>query len=256
MKSLKLNNNYKAIIFDVDGTLIPNKEDGKPSKKVKEAVNKAQKILNVSIASARPSFLISHIFDALELKGPQIIFDGAQIVDVETGKIFYEQPVEQKSVDKICEIISSHGFTPFIADTNYNQFYEKKGLIEKPMNIFASSVSPQKAEKLISDLSKIPTINVHKIPAWEKGKVFVCASHAKATKQHAVLEYARILGINTHEIIAVGDGYNDFPLFMAAGFRVAMGNAVEDLKVIADYIAPAVEEDGVVDIIEKFIFKK
>ena len=61
------------------------------------------------------------------------------------------------------------------------------------------------------------------------------------------------LGINTHEIIGVGDGYNDFPLLMACGLKVAMGNAVEDLKAIADYIAPSVEEDGVADVIDKFI---
>lgn len=43
------------------------------------------------------------------------------------------------------------------------------------------------------------------------------------------------------------------PLLMACGLRVAMGNAVEDLKAIADYIAPPVENDGVADVIEKFI---
>lgn len=40
---------------------------------------------------------------------------------------------------------------------------------------------------------------------------------------------------------------------MASGLKVAMGNAVDDLKAIADYIAPSVNEDGIVDVIEKFI---
>ena len=57
-------------------------------------------------------------------------------------------------------------------------------------------------------------------------------------------------------MIAIGDGPNDFPMLMAAGFKVAMGNASDDLKAIADYIAPTVEKDGVVDVIEKFILKK
>lgn len=42
---------------------------------------------------------------------------------------------------------------------------------------------------------------------------------------------------------------------MACGFKVAMGNAVDEVKAIADYIAPPVEEDGVADVIEKFILK-
>ncbi|HXS15232.1 MAG TPA: HAD hydrolase family protein, partial [Candidatus Saccharimonadales bacterium] len=59
--------------------------------------------------------------------------------------------------------------------------------------------------------------------------------------------------ISTEEIIGIGDGHNDFPLLMACGLKVAMGNAVDDLKAIADYIAPSVDEDGVADVIEKFI---
>jgi hydroxymethylpyrimidine pyrophosphatase-like HAD family hydrolase len=54
-------------------------------------------------------------------------------------------------------------------------------------------------------------------------------------------------------MIGVGDGYNDFPLLEACGLKVAMGNALEDLKGIADYIAPSVDEDGVANVIEKFI---
>lgn len=76
---------------------------------------------------------------------------------------------------------------------------------------------------------------------------------AQAIKQHGILEVAEMLGISTHEIIGVGDGYNDFPLLMACGLKVAMGNAVSDLKEIADYIAPTVEEDGVADVIEEFV---
>jgi hydroxymethylpyrimidine pyrophosphatase-like HAD family hydrolase len=43
---------------------------------------------------------------------------------------------------------------------------------------------------------------------------------------------------------------------MASGLKVAMGNAIKDLKAIADYIAPSVEEDGVADVIEKFVLQQ
>lgn len=91
------------------------------------------------------------------------------------------------------------------------------------------------------------------MPSWSKGKVSLLISHTAATKQHAILKVAEILKIDTHEIIGVGDGYNDFPLLMACGLKIAMGNAVLELKEIADYIAPSVDEDGVAHIIEKFI---
>ena len=64
---------------------------------------------------------------------------------------------------------------------------------------------------------------------------------------------ANLLKIKTTEIIGVGDGYNDFPMLLACGLKVAMDNANDDLKAIADYIAPSVDDDGVADVIEKYI---
>lgn len=63
----------------------------------------------------------------------------------------------------------------------------------------------------------------------------------------------KTLGVKKKDIIAVGDGMNDLPLFKACGFKVAMGNANPELKALADYVAPNVEDDGIVDVIEKFI---
>lgn len=63
---------------------------------------------------------------------------------------------------------------------------------------------------------------------------------------------ARILGTQTTEIVGVGDSYNGIPLLQGCGLKIAMGNAVEELKVEADYIAPSVDNDGLVDVIEKY----
>ena len=45
-------------------------------------------------------------------------------------------------------------------------------------------------------------------------------------------------------MIGLGDGYNDIPLLSVCGFKVAMENAPEELKEIADVIVPIVEQDG------------
>ena len=105
----------------------------------------------------------------------------------------------------------------------------------------------------MQDLAQISTIALHKVPSWTPTKWGINITNSEVSKQHAIIEVAKILGIETHEIIGIGDGYNDFPLLMACGLKVAMGNAVPELKAIADYIAPSVEDDGVADVIEKFI---
>ncbi len=53
------------------------------------------------------------------------------------------------------------------------------------------------------------------------------------------------LGKTKEDIICFGDGPNDFDMFDASGYAVAMGNAMESVKAKADYITDAVEEDGI-----------
>ena len=55
---------------------------------------------------------------------------------------------------------------------------------------------------------------------------------------------AQELGIERSEIACIGDGENDLTMFRAAGMKMAMGNAVEELKRAADIVLPSNEKDG------------
>jgi len=244
---------YKALMLDLDGTTIPNRRDGMPSKKVREAIAKAGKVVNVGIATARPYFMTSDILDILELSGPLIINSGAEIIDHIDRKTLYEQPMRKKDILPICDLLNDLKVPFLIHDLQEDISFSKNYAPKKPSHIFIPDLTHGSANILIKKLENIPTIAIHKMPSWSKGKVSLLISHTAATKQHAILKVAEILKIDTHEIIGVGDGYNDFPLLMACGLKIAMGNAVLELKEIADYIAPSVDEDGVAHIIEKFI---
>jgi len=253
MKSSKFRKKYKTIIFDVDGTLVPNAEDGMPSKKVIEAINKAREKIHIGIASGRPYFMLSRIVELLKLSGPIIINNGAQIIDIATKEVIYEQLIDKKDVIETCLSFRKLKIPVYIQDGEKDIKFTKKYIPKQPFNVFGLRLESSKADLAITAISHLPSIAVHKIPGWKKGTEALLASHVRATKQYAILELAKYLNINTHDIIVVGDGHNDFPLFMAAGFRIAMGNAVPELKEIADYIAPSVEEDGVAHVIEKFV---
>ena len=80
--------------------------------------------------------------------------------------------------------------------------------------------------------------------------------HKDATKSKAIIALAHFWGIDQSEIVAFGDDLNDLDMLSHAGIGVAMGNAVDELKVIADYICLSNEEDGVAEwIIKKEILK-
>jgi hydroxymethylpyrimidine pyrophosphatase-like HAD family hydrolase len=54
-------------------------------------------------------------------------------------------------------------------------------------------------------------------------------------------------------VIACGDGFNDISMVEYAAIGVAMGNAQQAVKDVADYITATNDEDGLVEVIEKFI---
>jgi len=244
---------YKAIIFDIDGTLIPNRKDAMPSKKVIEAVGKAAKKINVGVATSRPYFLAKNIIEKLELTIPCVVTGGAQIFDPISNKYLLEHMLSKDDVLKIGEIADKVNIPMIIFDDGQDYHFDKNYIPGRPFQVWIHAIETSLAEKFIKKVSRIPTISILKVISWQKNKIDVIIANPSATKQHAISEIAKLLNIKTHQIIGVGDGYNDFPLLMACGFKIAMGNANEELKQIADYVAPSVEEDGVAHIVEKFI---
>ena len=90
-------------------------------------------------------------------------------------------------------------------------------------------------------------------PVYESNYIDIFTTHPNSTKQHAILKFSQILEIDPKDIMGIGDGYNDMPLLMACGLKVAVGNAINDLKEIADYIAPPVIDDGFAYAVRKLI---
>lgn len=244
---------YKAIILDVDETLMPNKVDGYPSSRVTASIIKAKEKLHVGVASARTVAYASHLFDHLQLSGPFILLGGCYIVDAQSKKILSKHAIANEDLHEICKILKKTKRNFFLDELDRKITFNSSRPPKDILNIYIPDLDLELADSIKLTLSHLSNINVHTATDWGNNRFALNISHAQVSKQRAILELANILGISTEEIIGVGDGYNDFPLLMACGLKIAMGNAVPELKVIADYIAPPVEEDGVAEVIEKFV---
>ena len=77
-----------------------------------------------------------------------------------------------------------------------------------------------------------------------------------ATKKNAIKMLADYLCIKQSEIIAIGDGGNDIPMFEVSGLKNAMQNSIDIVKEKADYITSSNNESGVAKAIKKFIFNE
>lgn len=264
---------YKAILIDFDGSLSP--VGHVLSSRLRRALGEAKKKVIVSLATGRCfQGRIQRLLDELKLPGPHILWGGGAIFDWSTHKNIWQAIVPSDLVHQTIQLARQRKFE-FIVDENFNSYsvdgkqdvrYAGPGVnfedvddlpnkVVIKMVIFTDSL--KSADSLEKDLGKsFPELRIVK---WVHADIY--GSHrygidiTKSSKLEAVNQYLKITKVKRTELIAVGDGYNDYPLLMAAGFKVAMGNAVPEVKAIADYIAPPVDKDGVAHVLEKFVLK-
>jgi len=245
---------YKALFLDLDGTTIPNKFDGMPSARVREAIHKAKGHVFVCIATSRPLRYAKPVLDHLDIRGLCVVNDATQIYDPVKKKIVETIYLDPADAMKLRKYFKRYAI-PLITNTSDGD--QKTGVSIADDHICAlcvSDVSLELADRIIADVTKYSGVAAHKIYSWTRKDLYwVSLTHVRATKLHSVVRIAELLGVKTEEMIGVGDGYNDYPLLSACGLKIAMGNAAPELKAIADFIAPSVEEDGVATVIEKFI---
>jgi HAD superfamily hydrolase (TIGR01484 family) len=245
---------YKALFLDVDGTTVLHSIRSLPSPKVTQAIARCAKMgVAVCLATSRPLEFALPVIEHLSLSGLCVIGAGLQIYDPQKKKIIKETFLQKNTIPAIYAVARAIHKKVGIYGGVKEHAYRGGKIPNRVYSLFFSKINPQDSLNVVKLLEKIPGVAVHRMSSWFKGFDWIDIQDASATKLHGIVEVGKLLGIQTHEMIGVGDGYNDFPLLMACGLKIAMGNAVPELKAIADFIAPSVEEDGVATVIEKFI---
>lgn len=238
--------------MDLDGTTVPFLADH-ASERVRQAVIKAQKQVTVGIVTGRLLYQVTPIIEQLAITGPCILNNGAQLYEPVTRKVTKELFIPPHRVEEIYRILRTivkefvvfDGVNVHRGDTWSN--------LSQVMSFYVPDTDPTIVAEVAARMSKFSDVTTNKMNGKKITDESIEVVHGNATKQYGVYEIAKTLNIKTHEIIGIGDGYNDFAMLMACGVKIAMGNAVRELKDIADFIAPSLEEDGVATVIEKFI---
>lgn len=239
--------------MDIDGTAVPNAINAVPSEKVVTAIKEAQIKVHVSVCTSRPVFMAKEVIRALGIVDPCGINDGTQIYDPKFERIIEEFPLSSIAAASARKKLIQSGYK-FMWNDGVNEDWDTGGNIPKVLCGYGvPDITSKEADQLMGTFSSIPKISVHKALSYKKGLVWLVITSPVATKLHSVIALCKLLHVKPEETIGIGDGYNDYALLSACGLKIAMGNAVPELKAIADFIAPSVDEDGVATIIEKFI---
>lgn len=253
---------YKALLLDVDGTVIPYDYTALPSKKLIKSIKKIKDQVQVILVTGRSYGAIKHILKAFGLQtGFAVTNGGAVVMDIRTKKILYDKPIEKEDTDKIVELLRLENVNFFakqhpLSDIFTGDYIKTHEEVKRAYMFFVDeNYSHGKVVQIFHKLSSFPNLALYKTRHKDPEKYGFNITHVMATKLHGIEIVMKETGLKRGEIIGAGDSYNDFPLLMASGLKVAMGNAIPELKEIADYVAPSVTEDGVADVIEKFILK-
>ena len=245
---------YKALFLDVDGTTVVHGMGSLPTTRVTQAISDCLSAgIYVCLATSRPLSKVRRILDHLHLTGYHVLSSGSQIYDGAAKKIIIEKSIPLSSVMHIFDVAKKYKAHVQFFDGVKDSKFDGVHMPEKIMGAYFPELEPMVLEKIRDDLQVVEGIAFHRMEAWNSNYECLDITHKEVSKLHGIVEVLKLIKVEAAEIIGVGDGHNDFPLLMASGLKVAMGNAVPELKEIADFVAPSVNEDGVAVVIEKFI---
>ena len=275
----------KVIIMDVDGTLTNTQKVITP--KTKEALLKAEEQGAILVlASGRPTSGLLDIAKELKMDqhhGLLVSYNGSKVIDCETMETLFNQALSveegkavlehMKKFEKVRPMIDKgeYMFVNNVYD-NMSQFngapfdviqYESRG------GKFKLCEVDDLAEFVDFELNKILTtsdpeyLQAHYQEMMEPFKetlscMFTGPFYFEFTAQG--IDKAKALdtvlipkGYKKEEMIAFGDGHNDASMVRYAGTGVAMANAVQDLKDIADEVTLSNDEDGIAVTLAKYM---
>ncbi|QIK68805.1 HAD family phosphatase [Erysipelothrix sp. HDW6C] len=275
-------NKIKIVVLDIDGTLVTSSHTISPLTK-QTLITLQENGIRVMLASGRPTPAMRDLAHKIELHkndGYMVSFNGACISHCETGDVKFSQAIPAPIATNLLEHLKSFDVMPIIVHENYtyvNNVYDgminpmshtdNNGELINILEIEARSGNYLLAE--VEDLATFATFPLYKVlvagdPAYLK-RVFSemtapfkdtlnCVSSAPffieftdrgIDKAGAVEQFLSPLGYSYENVIAFGDGHNDASMLKYAGIGVAMGNAVPEVKEIADTITLSNDEDGI-----------
>ena len=252
----------KAVFFDVDGTLVSHKSKSVPESARKAIYELKEKGIKVFLSTGR------HIREILDLPTNDIEFDGYVLLNGQLGldknkNLVFSHPFSQSDAKGLVEIFQGKEY-PFVlvndkghymnfvdditrmalasVSTAIPPIMEYKGEALYQATVFIAAEKDEEFAKVLPKGCKLARWGSH-------GADIIAADGGKAVGMQF---FGQWLGITPEEMMAFGDAQNDMDMMEYAGIGIAMGNAEECLKKIADDVTTDVDDDGIWNALKKY----
>jgi Cof subfamily protein (haloacid dehalogenase superfamily) len=265
---------YKMLVLDMDDTLLT--DDHLISDKNKSLIRQAQEMgVYVVLASGRPTPAMVNYAKDLGLHTYEsyiLAYNGGQIIEMKTEKVLFEQGISKEHIHELYDFSVAndvHIITYFdgaIITENDSKYIDLEvhitGMPLRRVKNFKAAVNQSSVkcimlaepEYLAQVSEKLKIEMPHKSITTSK-PFFLEIMQSGIDKAASLAKLAAQLNIDSSEIIAVGNAYNDLTMIEYAGLGVWVNNVEPALRDRANVIVASNNNDGVAEVIERFILE-
>lgn len=254
--------NCKLLLFDLDGTLL--RSDKTISEENLEALQKCRNkgiLIGVStsrseqnclpfVESLKPDIMISSGGALVKLRDKYIYkaeFTVAETQEmIATARNICGEDCEI-TIDTVEEHYWNYHIDPKAQDATWGDsiYTDFKDFDKCALKMCVEIFEPATAENLQATLSECDCVRFSD-GYWYK------FTKKDVTKEKAILEICRWCGIEVADIVAFGDDFADIGMLQLCGTGIAMGNAIEGVKAVADLVIGSNDEDGIAEYLRAY----
>jgi Cof subfamily protein (haloacid dehalogenase superfamily) len=258
----------RLIALDLDGTLIDHEQKFSP--RVMRTVAQAQEQgVAVTLATGRSPLATCRFAEALHISAPLICYQGGMIAETD-GRVLHRIALDRNLAAQVISLAQSRGWHVTLFQDGLLYLTE----FRYPAEFYDGLLNP--SAQLVPDLNHLLDHDPDKVLIVAEGNsdeiyaemharfddrmqivrshaLFIEASSPGVDKGAGLAWLAQYLSVPQSQVMAVGDQDNDAPMVAWAGLGVAMGNGSTVCKAAADWIAPAISDDGAAVAIERFV---
>ncbi|MDC3412770.1 Cof-type HAD-IIB family hydrolase [Aquibacillus sp. 3ASR75-11] len=247
--------NNKIVFFDIDGTLVDHNKDI-PRETVRAIELLKECGIYVAIATGRAPFMFEDIRKKLAIES-FVSFNGQYVVF--EGETVYEHPITKTNLVTLYKQATSGGH-PMVFMTNNDMKASIEGHPDIKNSLaslkfhypevdpdFLHKTTIYQALLFCKDKEEASYVNASEQLRFIRWHDYSCDvlpnGGSKAVGVEKLIEAS---GLKVEDSYAFGDGLNDLEMIKHVGTGIAMGNAIEELKQIADYVTDDVDNGGIV----------
>lgn len=250
-----MNDRIKAVFFDIDGTLVSFSSHGVPDSARRAIVRLRERGVKVFIATGR---LLRHtgVVSDIEVDG-YVTVNGGYCVTTD-GRTIFERSFPRQTLDRVFALEEKYGFQAAVMtheDIYIDRISERVAAIAGMIHItpkvadlkHVAATQPvlQMCPYVGEELERVIMPEIPECVGTRWIETFMDINMRGTDKSVGARKVMEFYGLTMDEAMAFGDGGNDIPVVRDAAVGVAMGNACDELKAVADYVTADVDHDGI-----------